>query len=269
MRVWVSGARGKLGSEVCRQLAAAGHQVSAADLTGERPVDLADAAAVAESIRGADAMIHCAGIPSPENIAAVELVRANTVTTFNALEQGWVHGVRTAVLASSGSIYGTAWSPAELPWQTIPVTEDTPLRYVDPYALSKDFLERMGGMSARRGMQVTALRFHWILTPAEVRESIADQPPEANVRNLWGYVDLAEAARACVLALEPRPDTERYLALLIAAEDTGALRPTAELLAEYSPATTLAEPLPGFAGAFDCRRAAETIGWTHRSRWRN
>jgi hypothetical protein len=33
------------------------------------------------------------------------------MSTFNALEEGWKVGIRTAVLASSGSIYGTAWSP--------------------------------------------------------------------------------------------------------------------------------------------------------------
>ena len=86
----------------------------------------------------------------------------------------------------------------------VPIDEETALRYVDPYALTKDILERMGQMYARRGMQVTALRFHWILTPDEVRRYIAEAPPEDNRRNLWGYVDLAEAARACVLSLQPR-----------------------------------------------------------------
>jgi UDP-glucose 4-epimerase len=51
------------------------------------------------------------------------------------------------------------------------------------------------------------LRFHWILTPTEVRRFITSAPPEDNRRNLWGYVDLAEAARACVLSLRPRPET--------------------------------------------------------------
>ncbi|GAB2667614.1 NAD-dependent epimerase/dehydratase family protein [Kribbella swartbergensis] len=268
MRIWVSGSSGKLGSEVCRQLAADGHEVVEADLVGPRPVDLTDRDAVARSLRGADAIVHCAGIPSPENIAPVELVRINALTTFNALEEAWTQGIRTAVLASSGSIYGTAWSPEELTVPEVPIDEDTPLRFVDPYALTKDILERTGEMYARRGMQITALRFHWILTPDEVRRYITDAPLEDNRRNLWGYVDLAEAARACILSLRPRSADERYHALLIAAEDTGLRQPTSDVLAQHLPDTEIRSDLPGTASLYDCSRAAKVIGWTHHSRWR-
>ena len=75
MRVWVSGARGRLGTEVGRQLTAAGHEVLAADLRGEPSVDLLDPSAVAESMRGAEAIVHCAGIPGPEGVTPLELVR--------------------------------------------------------------------------------------------------------------------------------------------------------------------------------------------------
>lgn len=269
VRIWVSGARGKLGSEVCRQLVADGHEVVEADLTGPAPVDLSDREAVARSLRGADAIVHCAAIPSPENITPVRLVEINALTTFNALEEAWTQGVRTAVLASSGSIYGTAWSPEELTLAEVPIDEETELRYVDPYALSKDLLERTGQMYARRGMQVTALRFHWILTPTEVRRYIAEAPPEENRRNLWGYVDLVEAARACVLSLRPRPTAQRFETLVIAAEDTGMEESTAELLARYSTDTAIRGDLPGTTSPYDCRRAAEIIGWTHQSRWRD
>jgi UDP-glucose 4-epimerase len=174
MRVWVSGSRGKLGAEVRRQLISGGHDVTEADLAVG--VDLLDPAAVADSMRDCEAIIHCAGIASPEAIAPADLVRTNTMTTFNALEEAWNQGIRIAVLASSGSIYGTAWSPDELPWLAVPVDEDTPLRYVDPYALTKDVLERTGAMYARRGMAVTALRFHWILNADEVGPLIDAEP---------------------------------------------------------------------------------------------
>jgi nucleoside-diphosphate-sugar epimerase len=268
MRIWVSGARGKLGAEVCRQAMAAGHQVIEADLTGPDPVDLMDREAVARSLDGADAIVHCAGIASPENIEPVRLFEINTVTTFNALEEAWKLGIRTAVLASSGSIYGTAWSPEEIGTPDVPIDEDTELRYVDPYALTKDVLERIGHSYARRGVQLTALRFHWILTPDEVRRYVADAPLEDNRRNLWGYVDLAEAARACLLSLQPRTH-DRYATLVIAAEDTGRHEPTADLLATYSPHTKIHAALEGTASLFNSSRAAEVINWTHQSTWRD
>lgn len=268
MRVWVSGARGKLGTEVCRQLTAAGHDVLEADLRADTSVDLLDQQAVAESMRGAEAIIHCAAVPSPEGITPLELVRTNTLTTLNALETAWSGGIRTAVLASSGSIYGAAWSPEELSWSCLPVDEDSPLRYVDPYALTKDFLERMGGMYARRGMVVTVLRFHWILTPDEVRSLVDDAPIEAGRRNLWGYVDLEDAARACLLALSPRDRYQRFHTLLIAAEDTGVTRPTSDLLDEFYPDVQRRASFEATAGLFDCARAAEVIGWVPGSKWR-
>lgn len=268
MRVWVSGARGGLGTEVCRQLVEAGHDVLEADLRSEPPVDLLDAAAVAESLRGADAIVHCAAIPSPENIDPAELVRINTMTTFIALEEAWKQDVRTAVLASSGSIYGMAWAPEALSQPFVPIDEDTPLRYVDPYALTKEFLERTGEMFARRGMTVTALRFHWIARPEQVRDLLATTPPTQERKGLWGYVDRSDAARACVLALHPHDCTERYHALLIAAEDTGMHAATAQLLDEYLPDTERRRPVDGTGGLFDCRHAAEVIGWQAHSTWR-
>ncbi|MCO1657615.1 hypothetical protein [Pseudonocardia humida] len=55
------------------------------------------------------------------------------------------------MLASSGSIYGPAWAPEPPAQPYLPVDEDSPLQYVDPYALTEDFLERTGQMYARRG----------------------------------------------------------------------------------------------------------------------
>jgi nucleoside-diphosphate-sugar epimerase len=265
--VWVSGARGLLGTEVCRQLVEAGHDVVEADLNSDPPVDLLDAAAVAESLRGCDAIVHCAAIPRPGTIDPAELVRINTLSTFNALEEAWKQGVRTAVLASTVSIYGMAFAPEELPQPVVPIDEDTPLRYVDPYGLSKDFLERTGAMFARRGMTVTALRFHWIGDPDEVAEHFSG-PPVGGRRNLWGYVNRPDAARACVLALHPHECAERYHVLLIAAEDTGMHTPTAQLLDEFLPDTERRGPVEGTAGLFDCRRAADVIGWRAHSTWR-
>ncbi|GAB3445611.1 NAD(P)-dependent oxidoreductase [Phycicoccus ginsengisoli] len=273
MRVWVSGSRGRLGSEVCRQLLRAGHEVVGADVAaddggGHAAVDLLDREAVAASLAGCEAVVHCAGIPSPEDVVPADLVRTNVLSTFHALEEAWAAGIRTAVLASSGSIYGTAWSPEPLHQPYVPVDEDSPLQYVDPYALTKDLLERMGQMYGRRGMTVTALRFHWILSRQEVRELVDAVPEAQEVGNLWGYVDLEDAARACLLALHPTPEHSGYEAVLVAADDTRVERPIEDLLAQHCPETEVRVPLRGTAGAFDCSKADRVLGWRPRSRWR-
>ncbi|GAB3914070.1 epimerase [Microlunatus endophyticus] len=264
MRIWVSGAAGKLGSQVSEQLRDDGHEVVGVDrrpASGVQTVDLEDPAAVGASLSGCDAIIHCAAIPSPEGHEPAELVRNNTMSTFNALEEAWKLGIRTAVLASSGSIYGTAWSPEPIDQPYVPVDEDSPLQYVDPYALTKDFLERMGQAYARRGMTVTALRFHWILTAAEQDELATRQPVEDEVKNLWGFVDLGDAARACTQSLQRDGGSEPYAVLVIASGRTWAGEPTADMLRRYCPDTDVRGAFEGSQGAYDISHARELIGW--------
>jgi nucleoside-diphosphate-sugar epimerase len=219
VRVWVSGSSGKLGSEVCRLLVAAGHMTVGADLRNdESPVDLLDRSSVAASLRGVDAIIHCAAIPRPgAGVDPADLVQINTMSTFDALEEAWKAGIRIAVLASSGSIYRTAWSPQPTQPAYIPVDENSPLDYVDPYALTKDFLERMGRMFARRGMTVTALRLHWLLTRSEARDAVDSQ--------------------------QNRSGEDAYQCLVIAAGETLATRPTAELITEHCRESELHRPI--------------------------
>jgi UDP-glucose 4-epimerase len=270
--VWVSGSSGKLGSEVVRQLREAGDHVIEADLVGESPVDLLDPAAVAESMRGAVAVIHCAAIPAPVNIEPADLMRINTLATFNALEQAWLAGIGTAAVASSASIYGPAWSdewtsPA-LRFESVPVDEDTPLTFVDPYALSKDVTEGTCRMFARRGMTVTALRFHWIASVEQARERVATEPEAEGAVGLWGYTELGDAARACILSLGPLAAHRGYEALVIVADDTLSEVPTEDLLDRHLPNITRRRTIPGMGSAFDSSRAAEVIGWRPQHSWR-
>lgn len=270
--VWVSGSAGKLGREVVGQLRAAGAALIEADIAGAPPVDLLDPAAVGASMAGVDAIIHCAAIPSPQGIDPAELVRINSLATFNALEQAWLAGIETAVVASSGSIYGTAWAGdwAQEPvlYSSVPVDEDTPLAYVDPYALTKDVTEATARMFHRRGMTVTALRLHWIATPEEARRRADEAEDGARINDLWGYVDLRDAARAGILALDPLPAHRGYEALVIAAADTASRTPTDVLLDRYLPAAERRRTFPGTRGLFDSARAAETIGWRPEHSWR-
>ena len=266
--VWVSGSQGKLGREVCRQLREAGVGVLEADMQGPSAVDLTDAAAVARSMRGATAMIHCAAIPTPDGIDPSELVRNNTMACFNALEQAWLAGARTAVLASSCAIYGTAFSPEPLRYSAVPVDESTPLDFVDPYALTKDFTERMGEMYARRGMTVTALRLQWILTKSEARHIARSTSDADGAANLWGWVDLEDAARACVLALKPHPEHRGYEAVVIASDESLSDTPTTELFDQHLATATRRREFHEHAGGFDTSRAASVIGWHPSGSWR-
>lgn len=270
MRIWVSGAAGKLGTAVCDRLRRAGHEVTGVDRRGDESdrVELLDFEAVLESMAGADAVVHCAAIPSPEGIDPSALVQTNVMSTFNVMEAASRHGITRAVQASSGSIYGTAWSPEPIDPPYVPVDEESPLLYLDPYGLTKDLGERIGAMFARRGITTVALRFHWILSVAELREFRDRIDEREHTRNLWGYVELDDAARACELSLEADLGAEGYGAFLITAADTLLSRPTEELLQQWLPDVERRRPLPGHSGGYDCRRAAEVLGWRPAFSWK-
>ena len=270
MPIWVSGAAGKLGAAVVEKVRAAGTEVVAVDRVstdGALQVDLRDYRAVAESMAGADSVIHLAAIPSPGGVQPSVLVENNTMSTFNVFEAAAQRGIDRVVIASSGSIYGYAWSPTTIDPAYVPVDEATPFEFVDPYALTKDLGERIGAMFARRGMTVLALRLHWIVAAHELRHLRDRFDAEDGVRNLWGYVELDDAARACVLAATAELSPGEFHPIVIAAADTMMRTPTAELLDQWFPKVERRRPFTGTAGGFDCTRAQRVIGWRPEFTW--
>jgi nucleoside-diphosphate-sugar epimerase len=140
----------------------------------------------------------------------------------------------------------------------------------DPYGLSKEVDERTAAMIHRRtGMTVACLRFHWIALPEELAgaspEGIAD--PSGLKDNLWGYVDVRDAAAACRLAIEA--DFSGSEAFNIVAADTLCGAPTEELIAQYLPEMELRAPIPGNSGGFAIEKAARVLGWRPRYSWRD
>ena len=201
----------------------------------------------------------------------------NTQATFAALEAAGSVGIRRAAIASSGSAYGTAWSPQPTRVRYVPIDEDHPMINFDPYGLSKEVDERTAAVMARRfSMSVAALRFHWIATrdrAARRRSTAQRQGPRDwadELRNLWGYVDLRDAASACRLAIEAAADRPYgFVPLNIVAADSLVETPITDLLAEHAPEIEIRSPLGPTQGAFAIDRAAEVIGWVPRHSWRD
>ena len=169
----------------------------------------ADVDDLAAAIDGCSALIHLAAIPAPYRPPAPGGVRQQHQATFAALQAAADAGITRAVIASSGSAYGTALSPEPSHPRYVPVDEDHPMNNADPYGLSKEVDERTAEMFTRRyPMSVAALRFHWIAAPRGAARShrrssaAATRTSTELLRGLWGYVDLRDAARACRLAVE-------------------------------------------------------------------
>ena len=284
-QVLVTGASGKLGSATVRELAEQGYDVVAIDRAGPREphpdgvrtieIDLLDIGQVAGAMKGCDAVVHLGAIPRPYVNADEIVFRNNTGATFAVLQAASLLGVNRIALASSGSIYGTAWSPAPLAFRYAPVDEAHALMVHDAYALSKEVDERTAEMFSRRdGMSIAALRFHWIATREEQLERVEasrstdDHAHEAG--NLWGYIDLQDAARACRLAIEAaRERPFGFAPLQIVAADTYADEPTMDLIRRWAPDLEIRQEIPGTGGGYDCSAAKRVIGWEAQRSWRD
>jgi nucleoside-diphosphate-sugar epimerase len=283
-RVLVTGGLGRLGRVVCDDLVNHDYDVVVLDRSpATEPVparirtvvgEVTDVGHVAQALQGCDALIHLAAIPAPYGCADTKVFANNTQATFAALQAASLLGVRRVAIASSGSAYGTAWSPEPTHAIFVPLDETHPLRNHDAYGLSKEVDERTAEMFCRRdAMSVAALRFHWIATREEQLNAIAERRGRPDLqgekRNLWGYVDVRDAARACRLAIEvARERPYGFRAMNIVAADTLAEQPIEQLLATHLPDVEVRAPISGADGTYAIDRARDVLGWEPQYSWR-
>ena len=283
-RIAVTGSAGRLGRAVVADLLAAEYAVVAVDQVEVAPVagvtnsgwDGQDVDGLAEAILGCSALIHLAAIPAPYGHPHQVVFGNNVIATFAALQAAADAKITRAVIASSGSAYGTAFSPVPSHPRYVPVDEDHPLDNADPYGLSKEVDERTAEMFTRRyPMSVAALRFHWIAEREEQLATVQQQRQGTAdltglMRGLWGYVDLRDAARACRLAVEAAArQPYGFAPMNIVADDIVADVPLAELISRHLPDIEVRADLGTRGGGYAITRAAELIGWRPEHSWRD
>ncbi len=124
--------------------------------------DLRDAAKVSEAVRGIDVVFHEAAFVSvPESMEwPDECLDVNVNGSLVLLEAARKAGVRRVVIASSAAVYGDA--------KDLPLREETPLRPLSPYAVSKQVDELYGGLYSRSfGLEVAVLRYFNVYGPRQ------------------------------------------------------------------------------------------------------
>ncbi|WP_031517524.1 SDR family NAD(P)-dependent oxidoreductase [Streptomyces sp. NRRL F-5123] len=171
--VAVTGAEGFIGSHLVEALVAAGRPVRAmvqynsfsshgwlddlpADARDSVEVvmgDVRDPGSVRELVAGCDTVYHLAAlIAIPYSYRAPRsYVDTNVTGTLNVLEAVRESGIPRLVHTSTSETYGTA--------QTVPITEDHPIRTQSPYAASKAAADRLAdSYHASFGTPVVTLR---------------------------------------------------------------------------------------------------------------
>jgi nucleoside-diphosphate-sugar epimerase len=217
-----------------------------------------------------DAVVHMAAIPWPGGAAPDRVFQLNSMTTYHMLQACADLGISKVVTASSESAYGIVFARHPFDPLYLPIDEEHPLLPQDPYALSKQVGEESCRMFNRQvGMQAISFRLGNVQTP----ESYANFPqiqadPALEKSIFWSYIDARDIGIASRLAVEA--DGLGADVFHIAAPDTKMTIPTRQLLATYWPnVTDLRQPLDGFAGCLDVRKAAQRFGFQAQHLWRN
>ena len=271
----VTGAAGKAGRAAVAELLEHGYRVTATDLTPEPEglgtaylrADLLDHGQVLDVLEGADAVVHLANIPAPGLRPAALTLTTNTTMNAHVFLTARSLGLRKVVWASSETTLGLAFGP-DTPPRYAPVDEDHNPHPESTYALSKVMTETMAEhISAWSGIPFVGLRFSNIFTDEDYRRVPSFQAdPRERMWNLWGYIDVRDAAASCRNALEA--DTTGSVNLIIAGDDTIMERLSADLLAEVFPDVEVRGAPEGHETLLSNARAKRVIGFQPRHGWR-
>jgi len=273
VRLVVTGASGKAGRAVVRDLVEHEHDVLAVDLVSatESPAaflraDLTDFGQAVECLAGVEAVVHLAAIPAPGIHTEAATFRTNMLSTYNVFEAARLLGLQRVVWASSETILGLPFERD--PPAYAPIDEEHPPRPESSYALSKLLAEVLGRQLHRwSGTPYIALRFSNIMQPADY-ERFPSFWKDATLRrwNLWGYVDARDVAQSCRLALDADVAAEHFI---VAAADTVMNRPSRELMAEVYPSVPY-RPTPGdFDTLLSIEKARKLLGYQPAWSWRD
>ena len=289
-RVCVTGASGKAGRAVVRDLLKHGFEVTSTDIEVSREdagkgllrADLTDYGQALEVLKGVDAVIHLANIPAPGLQTPSVTFNANMAMNFNIFYAAASSGLRRVVWASSETTLGLFFGVTrqEFPSMEVdgrppryaPVDED---HYPFPtvtYALSKIASETVAGqISEWSGIPFVALRFSNIMYPEDYKEFPSYwSNPHLRKWNLWGYVDVRDVAIACRQALTaPAEAVAGSPGLIITAADTVMNRPSTGLMAEVFPGVPFTRDIEEYETLLAINRARETIGYEPHHSWRD
>jgi len=180
MKYLVTGGAGFIGSHIVRSLLKQGAEVRVLDnfSSGKRENlggldveiiegDLRDASRVTEFVRGVEIIFHEAAFVSvPESMEkSQECFDVNVMGTSILFEAARKAGVKRAVVASSAAVYGDSTA--------MPLVEDTPLKQLSPYAVSKRVTEMYAELYTRSfNFEVVALRYFNVYGPRQRPDSM-------------------------------------------------------------------------------------------------
>lgn len=283
MKVLVTGAHGKVGRAAVAALAAAGHEVTASDLTppgferkapGEPryvQAQLTNAGDAFAIVRGHDAVVHVAAIPEPTGNPPHVVFSNNLMSAFNVLEAAVRFGVPRFVNISSETVPGFFFPERDFLPDYVPVDEEHPARPQDPYALAKLFSEQLCDAAVQRSdIRCISLRPSWVQYEGNYEQNLGPQIRDAAVLspNFWSYIDAYDLADAIVLAVESGlPGHEVFY---IASPDNVGGHDFAKVVEQYyGNKVEVRELARTDASGISCAKAERLLGYKPTRSWRD
>ena len=274
MQVLVTGARGRIGRYVVKELADAGHSVTSVDiLTSERRmprflrVDLTAVGEVYQALAsvGAEAVVHLGAWANAGVVPDTRTYGDNVQGTFNLFQACADLGIQRVVSASSAQVYAFAKEPPTY----VPVDEAHPLRPANCYALSKVAGEQTADYFVKRfGMTILSFRFMGVRTPTQLDAEVDQlaQDPSKGTSLLWTRTDARDAAIACRLTVEaqsvPSGPYNITGARVVLSEATATL-----VERYFGDKTVVRGTLPGRISPVSCAKAEAAFGYQPQFVW--
>ncbi len=180
MKYLITGGAGFIGSHIADTLVKNGKTVRVFDnfSSGKRENlqgldveivegDLRNDDELAKAVKGIDIIFHEAAFVSvPESMQKPqECFDVNVTGTSKLFEAARRSGVKRVVVASSAAVYGDS--------EAYPLSEETPLRPLSPYAVSKRIDEMYAELFTNQfGLEVVALRYFNVYGPRQRPDSM-------------------------------------------------------------------------------------------------
>jgi len=273
MNILVTGGSGRIGRYVVRDLVAAGHTVTNADLApspglpgGFLRVDLTDPGDVYQALAytKSQAVVHLGAWANAGVVPDTRTYGDNVRGAFTLFQACADLNIKRIVNASSAQVYGFAQAAPSY----LPVDEDHPFRPCNSYAAAKVAAEVAAEYFIQQfGLNILSFRFMGVRMPNEIAgeiEAMAADPASGSWL-LWTRTDARDAAQACRLAVEATGVPSGPYNI------TGARvvldHPAAELVATHFGADLEIRGLDGYNSPLDCSRAQQAFGYQPRYVW--
>jgi len=206
--IFVSGARGFIGSNLVKKLSKNGYYVNAAH------VDILDENVLSQALDGIDTVFHCAAVIDFGGRDPKRSHDVNVTGTKNILALSAKHGVKKIVFVSAAGILGYTRSPSE----KIGETSSFQVSDRNTYLHTKKMAEDAALSFARGGMDISIASVSTVYGPGDrkmnsgsiIRSVLANGmrfcPPGGT-----SYVSAADLADGLLLVAEKGAPGQRYI----------------------------------------------------------